>query len=109
MKGRKRRNLASSAKLEEPLLYKSNLFLSLFAPSQLVIGHILLLAMLLISELFARLVDQGFVLSELGVFFLGFVDPSKPALVARGTNRCLCPAHTDLILAQKIRITDDKQ
>ncbi|KAL0705493.1 hypothetical protein Bca4012_071918 [Brassica carinata] len=107
MKGRKRRNLASSAKLEEPLLYKSNLFLSLFAPSQLVIGHFLLLAMLLIFELFARLVDQGYVLSEL--FFLGFVDPSKPALVARGTNRCLCPAHTDLILAQKIQITDDKQ
>lgn len=39
--------------------------------------------MLLIFELFARLVDQGFVLSELGVLFLGFVDPSKPALVAR--------------------------
>lgn len=39
--------------------------------------------MLLISELFARLVDQGFVLSELGVVFVGFVDPSKPALVAR--------------------------
>jgi hypothetical protein len=50
-------------------------------PSQLVIGSILLLAMLFISELFARLVDQGFVLSELGVVFVGFVDQLRKGLL----------------------------